>query len=107
MAIGEVPLRSSSAMRVWLARVLSTPACAAAMPFPGTTMAWMSMRPLDGKAEKRAWATQVAEAITSWPLSRSSATTDHVDEAGTATRRVVKITSATAICLMSRASYTL
>ncbi|MEX2531778.1 MAG: hypothetical protein WD960_13505 [Gemmatimonadota bacterium] len=51
-------------MSRWFSRVLSTLACAAATPTPGTTMAWMSLSPLDGNRSSASCDTYVADAMT-------------------------------------------
>ena len=68
-------------MSRWFSRVPSTPAWAAATPIPGTTIAWMSIRPLAGKPAKRPWGTHVADATMSRPVRASMAITDQVADA--------------------------
>ena len=88
MSAGAVPFRSSEKMSFWLARVRSMPACAAATPIPGTTIAWISRRSLAGYVSMRSCDTQVAEAITTVRVCRSTATMDQVadtEDAETAT----------------------
>ena len=64
MRAGSVPLAISSNTSCWFLRVRSTPACAAATPLPGTTIACTSIRPFAGKLANAACGTQVADAIT-------------------------------------------
>src|SRR5690606_28862553 len=64
----------------WFRRVLSAPACAAATPTPGTTIAWMSISPFR-TGGKRPCGTQVAEEIATCRVAMSTAMIDQVAEA--------------------------
>jgi len=69
---GSVPFFSSSNTVIWFLWVLSAPAWHAATPMPGTITAWRSIRsrePIGCRLGKPAWATQVAEATMTSPVS--------------------------------------
>src|SRR5215468_10325150 len=72
---GSVPFCNSAKTSIWLAWVLSTPAWHAATPFPGTTTAWTPRRNMSSRS------TQVADAMTTRPVLKSTAITDHVANA--------------------------
>src|SRR4051794_36442219 len=75
MAFGSVPFCSSRNTSIWFWCVLSTPAWHAATPRPGTTTACTPIRNWSSRS------TQVADAMTTRPVLRSAAITDHVANA--------------------------
>src|SRR4029077_709002 len=75
IALGSVPFCSSRKTSIWFWCVLSTQAWHAATPLPGTTTAWTPIRNWSSRS------TQVADAITTRPVLRSTAITDQVADA--------------------------